>query len=95
MRGTLFERFRAYLGKYPHDVWRGVQEWQHTPNSKLVFAWFADVCGVYEATDSLDPIEIARAEGRREAFFALWDLCNAHGMDILEIQRQALGEGER
>lgn len=90
--GTLFERLRAFLSRQPFRVWQGVQEWNNTPGSDVVWAWFADFCDIYAATDSLDPIEMARAEGRREAFFALYDMGTANGKDILEIQRAALGE---
>lgn len=90
---TLVERLKAYLQGHPFEVYRGLQEWNATPRSALVWAWFAQECDVYEAVDSLDPIALARAEGRREAFHMLRDLATADGRDILEIQRAALREG--
>ena len=87
--GTLLERIRSIFTKRPFDVWRGVQQWTETPHAPLVWAWFADFCGVYETADTSDPVELARAEGRREAFFALYDLSTMRRDDLLELQKRA------
>lgn len=93
LRGTLTERLQAYFAGHPFEVWRGVQQWRQTPHASLVWAWFADWCGVYETPDTNDPIELARSEGRREAFFALWDLAGMDRNDVLEVQDRALRIG--
>jgi len=90
----LIERFQAWLQGHPYVVWRALQAWRDTPDNDRVWAWFAEHCGVYEVTETLDPIEMAKAEGMREAFFALWDMANADGRSILDLQRAALREGD-
>ena len=91
--GTLIERGKSYLSRKPYNAWRGVQEWKRTPNSAAAWAFFADFCGVFEVSDETDSLELARAEGRREAFFAMYDLGTMEGEDVFAIQERALTEG--
>ena len=44
-------------------------------------------------SDETDSLELARAEGRREAFFAMYDLGTMEGEDVFAIQERALTEG--
>ena len=89
----MIERVRFYLARKPYDAWRGVQEWKRTPNQAAAWAFFADFCGVFEVSEATDPLELARAEGRREAFFALYDLGTMEGEDVFAIQQNALSQG--
>lgn len=89
----MIERLKSYLQGHPFEVQKAVRAWRSTPNADLGWAWFAEHCGVYEVLDTLDPVEMAKAEGRRDAFFALWDLVNADQGAVLELQRRALREG--
>lgn len=89
----MIERLQAWLRGHPFEVQRALRHWQNTPDADRAWAWYAEHCGVYEVIETLDPIEMAKAEGRRDAFFALWDLANAEQRGVLEIQRAALREG--
>jgi len=90
---TLIERFKSRLARRPHDVWRVLQSMDAVPNSTMFWAWFADACGVFEASDTSDPVEMARADGMRSAFFLLFDMKGADGRELLDLQAKALERG--
>jgi len=87
------EGLKRLFERRPHDVWRAVKAWDDTPNATTAWAWFAEFCGVWEVEDLNNPLALARAEGRREAFFALWDLVSTRGDAVLELQKRASREG--
>ena len=57
-----------------------------TEHGRFVLSWIADACHATESIASNDPIEMAKAEGRRQVWLAIQDVLRLTEKDIRDMQ---------